>query len=104
MALRCMVRHAITALAVLAVFPNPKPASADTYPASKITIIVAFAPGGFADTMARLVAQGVGERLHQSVIVENRAGGGGNIAAALVARSAPNGYTLLATTTALAIN
>ena len=104
MSLRGIVRHTIAALAVSAAFCDLRPASADTYPASKITIIVAFAAGGFADTMARLVAQGLSERLHQSVVVENRAGGGGNIAAALVARAAPDGYTLLATTTALAIN
>ncbi len=79
-------------------------ARAEVYPQNKITMIVAFAPGGFADTMARLVAQGLSDRLHQNVIVENRAGGGGNIAASLVTRAAPDGYTLLATTTALAIN
>jgi tripartite-type tricarboxylate transporter receptor subunit TctC len=104
---RRRVKYLIAVLAVLAaltVWPDPKAAPADSYPQSKITIIVAFAPGGFADTMARLVAQGLSDRLRQSVIVENRAGGGGNIAAALVARAAPDGYTLLATTTALAIN
>ena len=79
-------------------------AHADSYPSSKITLIVAFAPGGVADTVARLVGQGVSERLHQSVVVENRGGAGGNIAAGLVARAAPDGYTLLVTTTALAIN
>jgi tripartite-type tricarboxylate transporter receptor subunit TctC len=79
-------------------------AQAQTYPAAKITLIVAFAPGGVADTLARLIAQGLGERLHQNVVVENRGGAGGNIAAADVARAAPDGYTLLATTTALAIN
>jgi tripartite-type tricarboxylate transporter receptor subunit TctC len=79
-------------------------ASADPYPENKITIVVAFAPGGVADTLARLIAQGLSDRLHQSVVVENRGGAGGNIAAADVARAAPDGYTLLATTTALAIN
>ncbi len=103
MALRRTVKYAI-ALLVLAGWPSPQTARADTYPANRITIIVAFAPGGFADTMARLVAQGLSERLHQSVVVENHAGAGGNIAAGLVARAAPDGYTLLATTTALAIN
>ena len=67
-------------------------------------MIVAFAPGGIADTLARLIGQGLSERLHQSVVVENRGGAGGNIAAAFVARANPDGYTLLATTTALAIN
>ncbi|MGB7038145.1 MAG: tripartite tricarboxylate transporter substrate-binding protein, partial [Xanthobacteraceae bacterium] len=70
----------------------------------KITLIVAFAPGGIADTLARMIGQGLGERLHQTVVVENRGGAGGNIAASFVARSAADGATLLATTTAIAIN
>jgi tripartite-type tricarboxylate transporter receptor subunit TctC len=104
MSLRPMVRHAITVLAISAASLSGMPSGAQTYPASKITIIVAFAPGGFADTIARSVAEGLRERLHQTVVVENRAGAGGNIAASVVARAAPDGYTLLATTTALAIN
>jgi tripartite-type tricarboxylate transporter receptor subunit TctC len=104
MSLRAMVRCALTVLAILALSFGTKPLGAQTYPASKITIVVAFAPGGFADTMARLVAQDLGERLHQTIVVENHAGGGGNIAASLVAHAAADGYTLLATTTALAIN
>jgi tripartite-type tricarboxylate transporter receptor subunit TctC len=79
-------------------------ATAQTYPANKITIVVAFAPGGVADTLARMIGQGLGERLHQTVVVENRGGAGGNIAASFVARSTPDGYTLLATTTAIAVN
>jgi tripartite-type tricarboxylate transporter receptor subunit TctC len=79
-------------------------ADAQTYPAGKITIVVAFAPGGVADTLARLIGQGLGDRLHQPVVVENRGGDGGNIAASYVARAAPDGYTLLATTTAIAVN
>ena len=79
-------------------------AGAQPYPARDITFIVAFAPGGVADTVARFVAQGVGAKLGRNVIVENRGGAGGNIAAAAVARAAPDGYTLLVTTTAVAIN
>jgi len=99
-----MLRYALAVLAILTLPFGAKPSGAQTYPAGKITIIVAFAPGGFADTMARLVAQDLGERLHQTIVVENHAGGGGNIAASLVAHAAADGYTLLATTTALAIN
>jgi tripartite-type tricarboxylate transporter receptor subunit TctC len=79
-------------------------ADAQPYPARDITFIVAFAPGGVADTLARFVAKGVGEKLGRTVVVENRGGAGGNIAAAAVARAAPDGYTLLVTTTAVAIN
>jgi len=99
------VERAIAAIVVAAFVLGASRANAQTYPtANKITLIVAFAPGGIADTLARLIAQGLSERLHQSVIVENRGGAGGNIAAAFVARAEPDGYTLLATTTALAIN
>jgi tripartite-type tricarboxylate transporter receptor subunit TctC len=79
-------------------------AGADTYPSNKITLVVAFAAGGVADTLARMVGQGLSERLHQPVVVENRGGAGGNIAAGVVAHAAPDGYTLLVTTTAIAIN
>ena len=81
-----------------------QPAAAQPYPSRDITFLVAFAPGGVADTVARLVAQGVSAKLGRNVIVDNRGGAGGNIAAAAVARAAPDGYTLLVTTTALAIN
>jgi tripartite-type tricarboxylate transporter receptor subunit TctC len=79
-------------------------ASAQTYPARDITFVVAFAPGGVADTVARLVGQGLSAKLGRTVVVENRGGAGGNIAAAAVARANADGYTLLVTTTALAIN
>ena len=100
----CIVRHILAAAAVATIVLCGGRAGAGTYPANKITLVVAFAPGGIADTLARLIGQGLSERLHQSIVVENRGGAGGNIAAALVARAAPDGYTLLATTTALAIN
>jgi len=102
--LRC-ARYALAALALSILAAAIRPAAAQTYPtANKITLVVAFAPGGIADTLARIIGQGLSDRLHQSVVVENRAGAGGNIAAGFVARAEPDGYTLLATTTALAIN
>ncbi len=101
---RILARAAAAAALMTMIFLAGR-AGAEPYPAAnKITLVVAFAPGGIADTLARLIAQDLSERLHQSVIVENRGGAGGNIAAAYVARAEPDGYTLLATTTALAIN
>lgn len=97
------LRHVLGLLAVLSLVLTGR-ATADTYPSNKITLIVAFAAGGVADTLARMVGQGLSERLHQPVVVENRGGAGGNIAAGVVAHAAPDGYTLLVTTTALAIN
>ncbi len=66
-----------------------------TYPTRTITMVVGFAPGGGTDTVARIIAQKVGASVGQSVIVDNKAGAGGNIATDYVARSAPDGYTIL---------
>jgi tripartite-type tricarboxylate transporter receptor subunit TctC len=74
------------------------------YPTKKINFVVAFAAGGFADTLARYVAQKLNEKLGQPVIIENRPGAGGNLAARAVRSAEPDGYTVLVTTTALAIN
>ena len=97
-------KHVVIALAALSGALGARAASAQPYPARDITFIVAFAPGGVADTLARFVGKGLSERLGRTVVVENRGGAGGNIAAAAVARAAPDGYTLLVTTTAVAIN
>ncbi len=102
---RCHVARCLLALAAAAALIGYSgPAAAQTFPANRITLVVSFAPGGIADTVARLVAQGMSQRLHQNVVVENRGGAGGDLAAGLVARAEPDGYTLLATTSALAIN
>src|SRR5499427_2349955 len=80
------------------------PAGAQTYPTQNITLQVAFAAGGIADVVARLVGQKLSERFGQTVVVENRGGAGGNLAAKAVSAAAADGYTILATTSALAVN
>lgn len=72
--------------------------AADAYPSRTVRLVVPFAAGSATDTMARLLAQELSPRLGQSVVVENKAGGLGQIAAQHVARSAPDGYTLFVTT------
>jgi tripartite-type tricarboxylate transporter receptor subunit TctC len=69
------------------------------YPNRSVTVIVPFTPGGAADTAARVVAKGLTERLGQSFVVENRPGAGSTLGATMVARAAPDGYTLLAHST-----
>ena len=69
--------------------------AADTYPSRPIRLIVAFAPGGVADVMGRLVAQALQQRLNQSVVVENKPGGDGLIGMGDAVRAVPDGYTLL---------
>jgi len=81
-----------------------QPSLAQTYPTQNVTVIVAFPAGGLADIIGRLVSTKLETRLKQSVVVENRGGAGGNIAAKAVAGAAPDGYTLLATTSGLAAN
>src|SRR5580698_9465027 len=79
--------------------------AAEPFPSHAMRIVVPFAAGGAVDVLARISGQKVGEALGQPVVVENHTGAGGNIGGDIVAKAAPDGYTmLLATTGLLTIN
>ena len=92
------------ALIALALACGAAAALAQAYPAKPIRLVVGFPPGGGVDINARLIAPKLQEYLGQQVIVDNRPGAGTNIANELVAKSPPDGYTLLVNTAAVAIN
>jgi tripartite-type tricarboxylate transporter receptor subunit TctC len=88
----------------LAVVLAALPASAQTYPDKPIHVIVPFTPGSATDVVARAVAQAMSIKLGQPVIVDNKPGAGGSIGSAQVAKSAPDGYTLLVNSSAHTVN
>ena len=90
-------------LAVICLFLSAS-VVAQPYPSKPIRMVVAFPPGGPVDVIARLVSPKVTDALGQQVVIENVGGGGGNIAAQRVAKSAPDGYTVLAHSSAYAVN
>ena len=92
---------ACAATLVAAVFG---PAQAQGWPDKPIKLIISFAPGGVHDTLARVLQPRLTEALGQPIVIENRPGAGGNIAAEAVAKSAPDGYTFLVASEAIATN
>lgn len=92
-------------LGVLCALMLAAPASlAQGYPDRTVRVVIPFAPGGAVDSVGRIIAARLQEKFKQPVVVENRVGAGGNIAADAVAKSAPDGYTLLLTTNGHAIS
>jgi tripartite-type tricarboxylate transporter receptor subunit TctC len=93
--MRVSLRAAASLSAALALSAPHAAAAAEPYPARPVRFVVAFPPGGGTDIIARSIAQKLGERLGQQVLIDNRPGAGGNIGTDLVAKSSPDGYTLL---------
>ncbi|SSW67776.1 tripartite tricarboxylate transporter substrate binding protein [Achromobacter agilis] len=104
MRLRHVLNTFALACAGLAMLGGATAARADGYPERPVKWIVPFPPGGAMDSIARTLGESMGKQLNTSFIVENRAGAGGNIGAASVARAKPDGYTILIVANGMAVN
>ena len=98
--LRLLPVFAAFALAATSAVAQPQ----QKFPTKPIRIVVPFSPGGGTDTVARIIAQKMGESWGQTMVIENRTGAGGTIGTALVAKATPDGHTLLVSSSAFAIN
>ena len=97
-------RRRLVAVAALCSLGVSLAQAQDNYPNKPITIVVPYAPGGSNDNFARMLGKGLGAALKQPVIVENKPGNSGNTGTAFVAKSAPDGYTLVAVSSSLVTN
>src|SRR5215467_16030084 len=99
------IRYSLLAICAAVAAALALPASAQTFPSRNITIVVGYAPGGTGDFIARVVGNKLAEKFGRTVVVENRSGASGAIAAQFVINSAPDGHTILAgQTPEMAIN
>lgn len=102
---RSLFRYLAASLAMLSSLAMVNPSfAADDYPSRPITLVVPYPPGGTADNLARVLAKGMSDRLGTSIIISNKGGAGTVIGTQSVARSDPDGYTILWAATPLAIN
>ena len=92
---RVVVRAILGAVVSLAAIVADKAASAQSYPTRPITAVIPFAAGSASDVVSRILFERMGRAMGQTIVVENRAGAGGNTGTALVARAKPDGYTLI---------
>jgi len=99
-----MRKNIVRALALAAMSVIAGACFAQDWPSKPVRIIVPFAPGGPVDIIARIVGVKLNDAFGQQFVIENRTGAGGNIGAAAVAKSAPDGYTVLITSSAIAVN
>ncbi|MGE4340809.1 MAG: tripartite tricarboxylate transporter substrate-binding protein, partial [Pigmentiphaga sp.] len=97
------LRNICIAAAIAAFGLNGAQVLAAEYPDRPISMIVPFPPGGVADTIARPLAQALGEELGQTIVIENRAGAGGAVGIGQAARAQPDGYTLLMSLSSISI-
>src|SRR6185295_7885623 len=99
-----MKRPTRTAFALVAALAAAAAAAAESYPERPVRVIAPYPPGSSADVMGRIYARSLTEAFRQQFVVDNRPGASGNIAAELVARAAPDGYTLLVLNNSVAAN
>src|SRR5271154_5919616 len=92
---RWCLRAVLACVLAVVVVASPTPLRAQGYPAKPIRLVVPFPPGGSLDVVARAIGQKLSAAWGQPIVIDNRPGAGGNIGADLVAKSAPDGYTIL---------